>query len=111
LIFNHETHELHENKTAHSSFLNFVCFVYFVVDQIPAAPLTPALSPPRGEGEEATAASKFLGRGERQAAFAVEKFFQALVAGTGLAPDDFRRNKIAQFAAMTPAFQPVFVAD
>lgn len=39
--------------------------------------------------------SKFLGRGKWQAAFSVEKFFQAPVAGTGLAPDDFRRDKVA----------------
>ena len=55
--------------------------------------------------------SKFLGGRERQAAFAVEQFLQPPVAGTRFAPDDFRRDKIAHFAAMTPPFQPVFVAD
>ena len=55
--------------------------------------------------------SKFLGRGKRQAAFAVEKFFQPPVAGTALAPDDYGRDAIAQFAAITPAFEPVFPTD
>jgi len=55
--------------------------------------------------------SKFLGWSKRQAAFAVEKFFQPPVAGTALAPDDSGRDTVAQFAAMTPSFQPVFVAD
>ncbi len=55
--------------------------------------------------------SKFLGRGEGQAALAVEKFFQPPVAGTRLAPDDFRRDAVAQFAAMTPALEPVFPTD
>ena len=55
--------------------------------------------------------SKFLGRDKRQAAFAVEKFFQPPVAGTRFATDNFRRDKIAHFAAKPPAFQPVFVAD
>src|ERR1039457_3341349 len=54
---------------------------------------------------------KFLGGRERQAAFAVEQLFQPPVAGTRFAPDDFRRNTIAQFAAVPPPFQPVCVAD
>lgn len=57
------------------------------------------------------AVSEFFGRSKWQAAFAVEEFFQPLIAGTAFAPDDFRRDAITQFAAMTPAFQPVFVAD
>ena len=56
-------------------------------------------------------ALKFFRRCERQPAFTVEEFFQPSVAGTAFAPDDFRRDAIAQFAAMTPPFQPIFVAD
>ena len=52
----------------------------------------------------------FCGR-EGQAAFAVEKFFQPLVLGTARAPDYCGRNEFAHFTAMTPPFQPVFVAD
>jgi hypothetical protein len=55
--------------------------------------------------------SKFLGWGKRQAAFAVEKFFQSPVAGTALAPDDFGRDELAAFAAITPAFEPVCPTD
>ena len=55
--------------------------------------------------------SKFLCGGEGQAAFAVEKSLQPPVAGTGFAADDFWRDTIAQFAAITPAFEPVFPTD
>jgi hypothetical protein len=58
-----------------------------------------------------SARSEFLGRGEWQAAFAVEKFLQPPVAGTALAPDDFRCDEIAHFATKPPAFQPVFPTD
>jgi len=37
----------------------FVYFVCFVVDQVFGGPLTPALSPPRGEGEK-MCATKFI---------------------------------------------------
>jgi hypothetical protein len=58
-----------------------------------------------------TAISKFFRRRERQTAFALEKFFQALVAGTALAANDPGRDEIAQFAAGTPAFEPIFPTD
>ena len=54
---------------------------------------------------------ELLSRGEWQTSFAIEKLLQPPVAGTAFAPDDFRRDAIAQFAAMTPPFQPIFVAD
>ena len=54
---------------------------------------------------------KFFRGREGQAAFAVEQLFQSPVAGTALAPDDFRRDKIAHFATKPPAFQPVFPTD
>src|ERR1035441_9446518 len=54
---------------------------------------------------------QFLAGRDGQAAFAVEQFLQPPVAGTRFAPDDFGRNTITQFAAVTPPFQPVFVAD
>ena len=56
-------------------------------------------------------ALKFRGGCEWQAAFALEKPLQPLVAGTAFAPDDFRRDQVSHFPAMTPPFQPVFVAD
>ena len=55
--------------------------------------------------------SKFFRRREGQAAFAIEKFFQPPVAGTALAPDDFRRHPITHFATKPPPFQPVFPTD
>ena len=55
--------------------------------------------------------SKLLGGREGQAAFAVEQFLQPPVVGTRFAPDDFRRDKIAHFAPIAPAFQPVFPSD
>jgi len=55
--------------------------------------------------------SKFLGWSKRQAAFAVEKFFQPPVAGTALAPDDAGRDELAAFAAGAAAFEPVFPTD
>ena len=55
--------------------------------------------------------SKFFCGREGQAAFAVEKFFQPPVAGTRFAPDDFGRDAVAQFAAIPPAFEPVFPTD
>jgi hypothetical protein len=51
--------------------------------------------------------SKFFGGRERQAAFAVEKFFQPLVAGTSLTPDDAGHDKLAAFATRATAFEPV----
>jgi len=62
-------------------------------------------------GEHGIHFLKFLGGREGQAAFAVEQFLQPPVAGTRFAPDDFRRDKIAHFAAITPAFEPVFPTD
>jgi hypothetical protein len=55
--------------------------------------------------------SKFFGGRERQAAFAVEKFFQPSVAGTCFTPDDGGRDLITQFATIPPPLQPIFVAD
>ncbi|MES1181065.1 MAG: hypothetical protein ABUL66_04305, partial [Verrucomicrobiota bacterium] len=54
---------------------------------------------------------EFLGGCEWQATFAVEQFLQPPVAGIALAPDDFRRDKVAHFATITPAFKPVFSTD
>ena len=62
-------------------------------------------------GADGVVASEFFGRGKRQAAFALEQFLQPLVAGTALASDDSGRDEFAQFPAMTPPFQPIFVAD
>jgi len=55
--------------------------------------------------------SKLLGEREGQSAFALEQLLQPPVTGTAGAPDDTGRNQFPQFAAMTAAFQPVFVTD
>ena len=54
---------------------------------------------------------KLIGGSERQAALALEKCFQAPVAGTALAPDNLGGDAIAQLATIAPPFQPVFIAD
>ena len=58
-----------------------------------------------------TAKSELFGGREGQAAFAVEEFLQPPVAGTRFAPVGSGRDKLAAFAAGTPAFQPVFPTD
>ena len=57
------------------------------------------------------AVSEFLGRSEWQAALALEQFLEPSVAGTAFAPDDGGRDTFAQFAAIPPAFEPVFPTD
>jgi hypothetical protein len=59
----------------------------------------------------APTALKFRGGRKGQAAFAVEELFQPPVAGTALATDYLRGDAVAQFAAMTPPFEPVLVAN
>jgi hypothetical protein len=54
---------------------------------------------------------ELFGGNKGQTAFAFEKLFQPSVAGAALAPDDFRCNAIAQFAAIAPALEPVFPTD
>lgn len=54
---------------------------------------------------------EFRGGRKGQAAFAMKQLFQPPVAGTALAADHLRGDAVAQFAAMTPPFQPVLVAN